>query len=71
MKRAPLDRAGRRGSTTGTDGVSSIAHGSPCPHAPDCKTKWLGNPERDDGAECALCGNWLPRRILAQLLAAS
>ena len=69
MKEAPLCGAGQGENTTGC-GSTSITHGSPCPHAPACRRKWLAHPTRDDGAECAHCGNWLPRRILAQLLAA-
>lgn len=59
-----------RAITNSDDGDTIIAH-SPCPYSIDCRRKWLCHLDREDGAECGVCGNWLPRRVLAQLLAAA
>lgn len=39
-----------------------------CPQAPDCRKHWIVQRGQSEGAECALCGNWLDRQELARLL---
>ena len=41
---------------------------APCSYSPGCRRRWLTDPDRDDGAECGVCGNWLPRTVLLELL---
>ena len=41
-----------------------IADRSPCPKSTTCGQHLRAHADRDDGAECTLCGNWLSRPIL-------
>ena len=40
-----------------------------CPNSSECGRPLLWYPDREDGAECGVCGQWLTRGVITAIFA--
>ena len=66
MRKAPSGNgAGADHNAGSVEGI--ITDSNPCPHAPDCRTRWIAD-DVTETADCAHCFQTLNRAELTRLL---